>query len=140
MAFIQATVKSIPRNSAGQFIASRVTPAIRAGIKAYVQVIFDESQTLVPVDTGELKESGSIVIEETERRVTGHVVYSAPHAAYVEYGTGIRGAESPGAGPYSYSPTWPGMAAQPYLRPALDTAREAGLALFRGAASAEMKV
>ena len=138
--FIQATVKSTPRNSAGQFISSRVTPAIRAGIQAYVQTMFDESQALVPVDTGELKASGSIVIEETERRVTGHVVYSAGHAGYVEYGTGIRGAESEGAGPYSYSTTWPGMPAQPYLRPALDSTRETAFGLFKGAASAEMKV
>lgn len=93
----------------------------------------------MPVDTGELRDSGSVVVEEQDRRVVAHVVFSAGHAGYVEFGTGLAGSSSAGAGPYSYSPTWPGMAAQPYLRPALDIAREAGLSLFRSQVSAEMK-
>jgi hypothetical protein len=48
----------------------------------------------------------------------------------VEFGTGRRGASSAGAGPYSYDPNWPGMVAQPYMRPALDTARPQILAAF----------
>lgn len=140
MSFIHATATSTPRGNLGQFIAGRVTPAVRAGVAAFTQAIYDESQSLVRVRTGELKASGKQVITETEKRVTGHVVYDAPHAGYVEFGTGIRGAESAGAGPYSYSATWPGMPAQPYLRPALDIARETGFALFKGAVSAEMKL
>jgi hypothetical protein len=55
---------------------------------------------------------------------------TSPHAAYVEFGTGQRGAASAGAGNGPYSETWPGMPAQPYLRPALDTARPAILGAF----------
>ena len=41
-----------------------------------------------------------------------------PHAAYVEFATGRRGAAT-GAGA-EYDPDWPGMAAQPYMQPAAD--------------------
>ena len=42
-----------------------------------------------------------------------------PHAAYVEFGTGRRGAASGGVSPArgGYDPDWPGMSAQPYLYP-----------------------
>lgn len=136
MSFISAKVTSTPRNNAGQFISARVTPAIVAGVKAYTQVMFDESQNLVPVGkTGDLKASGKPVIDEGDKRVTGYVVYDAPYSQYVEFGTGLRGSESAGAGPYTYNLSWPGMEARPYLRPALDAAREAGFALFKGAVS-----
>ena len=44
---------------------------------------------------------------------------SNPHAAYVEFGTGRRGAASGGVSPVrgGYDPDWPGMSAQPYLYP-----------------------
>lgn len=140
MSFIRATATSTFRSNTGQFISGRITPAVRAGVEAFAQMVLQEAQAIVPVDTGELRDSGSVVMEDGDKRVVGHVVFSAGHAGYVEFGTGIRGASSPGAGPYSYSPTWHGMAAQPYLRPALDTTREAGKALFASQVSAEMKL
>ena len=60
---------------------------------AMAEVIFDESQDRVPVDTGELKASGAIRQEGDDAVVE----YLAPHAAHVEYGTSR-------------------MAAQPFLR------------------------
>ena len=136
MSFIHATATSTFRSGTGQFIAGKITPAVRAGVEAFGNLVLQEAQAIVPVDTGELRDSGSVTVEEGDKRVVAHVVFSAPHAAFVEFGTGQRGAGSPGAGPYSYSPTWPGMAAQPYLRPALDTAREAGKELFRSQVAA----
>ncbi len=104
-------------------------------------MVLQEAQAIVPVDTGELRDSGSVVMEESDKRVTGHVVFSANHAGFVEWGTGIRGSESAGANPaYSYSSTWPGMVARPYLRPSLDVCREAGKALFASQISAAMRV
>ena len=48
-----------------------------------------------------------------------------PHAAYVEFGTGVRGAQSVGAEVGGrYDADWPGMAAQPYMYPAAQRARE----------------
>jgi len=139
MGFIQATVRATPRGDTGRFIAVRVTPAVRAGVTAFAGVVLQEAKAMVPVRTGELRDSGKVVVEESEKSVRAHVVFDAPHAAYVEFGTGRAGSESAGAGPYTYTMSWPGMPARPYLRPALDTAREAGMALFRGSVSAEFR-
>ncbi len=140
---MRLTAKSIytPRSTAGQFIEINVTPGVIAGVQASDQLVLQESQILVPVDTGELKSSGAVLpVEDTGKTVSGGVVYTAPHAGYVEYGTGIAGAASPGAGPYPYSSTWAGMPAQPYLRPALDTAREAIRELFRSQVALRLKI
>ena len=45
--------------------------------------------------------------------VRGTVEANAPYAAYVEYGTGQRGAASAGAGAGPYSPNWPAGYASP---------------------------
>ena len=126
---ISATAVYRPRSSAGQFIASRITPAVTASVQAAAQVILDGSQVLVPVDTGELKASGRMEVDESGR--TARVIYDAGHAAYVEFGTGQAGAASAGAGGGPYDPNWPGMAAQPYLRPAYEEAKPVILDLFR---------
>ncbi len=137
---LHATSTYTPRSTAGQFIETNVTPGVIAAVEASDQLVLQESQMLVPVDTGELKASGSVLpVESTGKTVSGGVVYTAGHAGYVEYGTGIRGASSPGAGPYPYSSTWAGMPAQPYLRPALDTAREAIRGLFRSQVALRLK-
>lgn len=64
-------------------------------------IVFDISQTLVPVDTGDLRDSGEIA-QEGDAFV---VQYLADHAAHVEFGTSR-------------------MAAQPFLRPAMARAEE----------------
>ncbi len=56
-------------------------------------LVYDESQTLVPVDTGELKDSGHYD--------ANGVYYDKDYAGFVEYGT-VK------------------MRAQPYLRPAVE--------------------
>jgi HK97 gp10 family phage protein len=91
------------------------------------------AEAIVPVDTGQLQESGSTGVEWQGKAVVGYVQFNAPYAAYVEFGTGIRGAASPGAGPYEYTMSWPGMRAQPYLRPALDSSRGDVLDAIRSA-------
>ena len=69
--------------------------------KEGAQVILDKSQELVPVRTGNLKNSGE-VIEQSE----GYAVqYTTNYAAPVEFGTSK-------------------MAAQPYLRPAIDESQD----------------
>ena len=122
---------------AGDFsrVEALLVPKMIAGAGAGAQVVYQASQEIVHVDTGELKDSGvqPCPVEWVGKRVTGYVVYTARHAAYNEFGTGIRGAASPGAGPYSYNSNWPGMAAIPFLRPPLDTERPQILAAFREA-------
>lgn len=120
-----------PRMTSGQFIAARVTPAVTGSVQAACQLVVQEAKAICPVDTGELSESIDFRVDSLGTSIQGTIYASAPHAGYVEFGTGIRGAGSAGAGPYPYNPAWPGMPAQPYLRPALDTAREAVLTFFR---------
>ncbi len=120
---IRATAQFTPRNDIGRFIAERITPAVRQATMDAGQIVLAEAQEIVPVDTGALRNSGQVTLRETDSSIIADVAFTEPYAAYVEFGTGIRGSQSPGAGPYPYNPAWPGMAAQPYLRPALDTAR-----------------
>lgn len=72
---------------------------------AGLEPIYVESQRLVPVDTGDLKRSGSTdLVDVTPDRVIGEVAYGGGRVIYhffVEYGTSR-------------------MPAQPYLRPAAD--------------------
>ena len=121
-----------PRLSTGQFIDAKITPGVIAAVEASDAMVLQEAQAIVPVRSGELLASGKVLpVEQKGSTVVGGVAFTAHHAAYVEFGTGIRGAAGPGSGPYPYSTTWPGMSPQPYLRPALDTAREAIRGLFR---------
>ena len=105
--------------------------ANRLSVEQSAEVVLEEAEAIVAVDTGELRESGHVEIEVNGAEATGYVVFDSDHAAYVEFGTGQRGATSPGAGDGPYDPNWPGMVAQPYLRPALDTARPAIVEIFR---------
>lgn len=114
-------------------IEELIVPKLIEGAQAGAQVVYQESQLRVPVDTGELKASGGTSVEWTGKRVNGYVEYAAGHAAYVEFGTGIRGASSSGAGPFPYSTSWPGQVAQPYLRTALDISRDRILDAFKDA-------
>ena len=106
--------------------------ATRLSAQQGAEIVLEEAEAIVPVDTGELRESGHVegLVEEGPRPSYA-VVFDSDHAAYVEYGTGQRGAASPGAGDGPYDPNWPGMTAQPYLRPALDTSRAAIVEVFR---------
>jgi HK97 gp10 family phage protein len=122
---LRATATYTPRGNMGQFIAAKVTPGALAGAEASANLVLEEAKVLVPVDTGELRESGRVETRETGKTAVADVEFTAEHASYVEFGTGIAGAGSAGAGPYSYNMSWPGMPAQPYLRPALDTVRKA---------------
>lgn len=97
--------------------------AARLSVEQGAAAVLETAESIVPVDTGELRESGHVEVIEAGPKPSAAVVFDSDHASYVEYGTGIRGAESAGAGDVPYSSTWPGMPAQPYLRPALDIER-----------------
>jgi len=75
------------------------TPAaIDRGAKAYAEAVGDLAQQLAPVDTGELHDSKDVI--PGDRPATYQVVFRAPYALFVEFGTAH-------------------MAAQPFLTPAL---------------------
>ena len=125
MSTFRASATFTPRGAGGRFVPVVLAPAAIDGVNAALKIIYDRSQELVAVDTGALKDSGSInEAQSTGLTVSGSVQYTASYAAYVEFGTGIRGEASPGAGEGPYNPTWPGMAAQPYIRPAMDESHD----------------
>lgn len=127
-----------PNFSALALRTKALTEAARWGLKAGVsegaQILQQEAITLAPKLSGELAD-GIITrqtVDEPERQVIT-VASTAPHAQFVEYGTGVHGSgtypgELPtsgvpitGAWVYDYkSQNWPGQVAQPYMRPALD--------------------
>lgn len=129
--------------------------AARLSVEQAATIVLEEAEALVPVDTGELRESGHVeMLVSSGPLPSANVVFSTPYAAYVEYGTGERGAASPshfqlsdeaalaadnGLGGLAYSANWPGMPAQPYLRPALDTAQAAIVEVFRDNAALAAK-
>ena len=113
--------------------------AARLSVEQSAEIVLEEAEAIVPVDTGELRESGHTELLQAGPTPSAAVVFDSEHAAYVEYGTGVRGADSPGAGEGPYDPNWPGMASQPYLRPALDTARPAIVEVFRDNAALAAK-
>lgn len=114
-------------------VVAKLLPRVETAVKQATDAVYEESQVLVPVDTGELHDTAYTRIEIKSEAVTGNVIYPADHAPFVEFGTGRRGAASAGAGPWTYNQDWPGMIAQPYLRPALDAARPQIRAAFADA-------
>jgi HK97 gp10 family phage protein len=120
-----------PRNGGGQFVAAQISKGVREAVIEWAGDVLDTARGLVPVDTGELKASGHVTVAETNKTLAVAVSFDADHAGFIEFGTGIRGASSPGAGDGPYSPTWAGQSAQPYLRPAFDQNRSKAEAMTR---------
>lgn len=125
---ISAKAQFTPRGLLGRFIPAVITPAVQASVQAAVELIQQTAQIYCPVDTGALKDSITTEVNETGSTVVGSVGPHMPYADYVEYGTGSKG--DPEA-PYSHVESWPGMPAQPFMRPALDESKGSILDLFR---------
>jgi HK97 gp10 family phage protein len=104
-------------------VSAKIRAAVRQSVEQACDLIKEEAQAIVPVRTGALRDSIGWSVADEDPIIVGTVSATMPYAGYVEWGTGRRGAESPGHGPYPYTMTWPGMVAQPYMRPAVDTAR-----------------
>lgn len=83
-----------------------------------------QAKLLAPVDTGALSQSITVDPAAEDRgEVRARVVTDKEYAAYVEFGTGVRGAGSsahqPVSGSISYG-TRAGQLAQPYMHPAAE--------------------
>jgi hypothetical protein len=131
---IRATATFRPGNYAA--VEAKLLPRLIEGATVGANIVLDISQEMVPVDTGELKGSGRVSVEKQGTVITGYIVYGGDgidYALYVEAGTGRRGATSAGSGPWEYNLAWPGMVAEPYIRPALDIGRQDVLDAFRAA-------
>lgn len=128
-----------PRLSSGQFMETVITPGARASVQAACQTIQQRAQERCPVDTGALQASITTEIDDSGKTIVGIVAPHTSYAAYVEFGTGVAGANSPGAGAGPYNENWPGMAAQPYMRPAYEEVKPQILELFRSNIATQLR-
>lgn len=101
-------------------ILSRVAIGATAGVSAAALQGQAISQSIVPVRTGELRDD--ITVKSGSDDSSAWAAWgpdAVPYRWFIEWGTGKRGAASPGAGAGPYGDTT-GMAAQPYQRPSMD--------------------
>ena len=95
----------------------RLEGALEVEIAQVAREALERARERAPVGAGprrqpRLKDSFSLEVKGLQAAVQ----VSNPHGAYVEFGTGRRGAQT-GRAPGGYDGSWPGMAAQPYLFP-----------------------
>lgn len=125
-------------------LQQKLVPKIVAAVTEGCGAVVEEAQAMAPSESGELHDSiHTASVQLIGTSVSGTVVADAPHAGFVEFGTGLAGegtypGDLPEAGVpftgswvYDYKgQNWPGHAAQPYMRPALDSARGAIIAAY----------
>lgn len=106
-------------------VGSDIEAAAARVIAEAAQEAMEDARENAPVGTGIRREPR--LVDSFSCRAEGlygEMKIANPHAAYVEFGTGMRGAQSAGAAAGGrYDPDWPGMAAQPYMQPAAQRAR-----------------
>ena len=64
------------------------------GMERSVDLVKETAELNAPENTGTLKTSFQTSVKKDGRKLTGEVYTDSPYAAYVEFGTGPRGAES----------------------------------------------
>lgn len=102
--------------------------AVSRGLEQSACETMELARELAPVGMGERRERRLVDSFSYEAKgLTAVMQVENPHAAYVEFGTGRRGAASAGVAPVAsgYDGDWPGMAAQPYMYPAAQRMRAA---------------
>lgn len=109
-----------PRSDLGRFVETNVTPGVVASVQASCDLIEGLAKGYAPVDTGRLRDSIHSTVDESGKTVVGTVSTDVDYAVYQEFGT--------------YK-----MAAQPFMRPAIDEAKGSIKELFRDNISTSMK-
>lgn len=131
---ISARATFRPRTSLGQYAQGSIGPAVVASVTAACKLIQDSAQAKCPVDTGALRASITTEINTSGSTTVGIVAPHMPYAEYVEYGTGRRGDPA-----VPHRQDWPGMPAQPYMRPAFEESKDAIKDLFRSTIALALK-
>jgi HK97 gp10 family phage protein len=103
-------------------LTAQLEPKAEQLIAATAHQVEAVAKTRVPVDTGNLKSS---IQASKAGRLRWLVSAAAEYAVYVELGTGRRGAASSIQRPegIAYAVYWAGMAARPFLIPAVEGVR-----------------
>lgn len=112
MGMISARAVFRPRSDAGRFVDAVITPAVRASVEASCALIEQTAKIYCPVDTGRLRDSITTTIDDQGTTIKGSVSTDVSYAVYQEFGT--------------YK-----MAAQPFMRPAMDECKPVIADLFR---------
>ena len=122
---VQAKINQLEKN-----LPNILEPALE---KACL-VVENSAKKNCPVNDGQLRQSITHIVEGTR----GEIGSSVEYAPYVEVGTGIYSTEGNGRQtPWSYQDakgewhTTRGMAAQPYLKPALEENKSKVLECFK---------
>lgn len=89
------------------------------GVKKAGMLVQGDAKRLVPVDTGRLRNSIMVEVEETAAGAIAEVGSNVEYAPYVEYGTGQRGDPS-----VNHVVDWLGTPPHPFLRPAAEYNRD----------------
>lgn len=126
-------------NSLGKNSAKVVAQAVGEATKK----VQGDAKDLAPVDLGQLRNSIQGTVQEKDGEIIGIVSTNVEYAAYVEFGTGQRGMaseiESKTEIDISYKEDWSGMAAQPYMYPAMKQNEEYIKDTIKAAISMEIK-
>lgn len=119
------------------------TKVVAKAVGEITKKVQGDAKDLVPVDTGQLRNSIVTAVEEKEDTIIGIVSTNSDNAAYVEFGTGQRGKasdiESKKEMDISYKEDWAGMAAQPFMYPAIKQNEEYIKEAIKGAIKMEIK-
>jgi HK97 gp10 family phage protein len=143
---LRATVSFKFDGAAVAGLLAKVGQAVYDGVETGATVIQESAKEKCPVDTGALQSSIAVdmqrgihsmlaggALSSSAFAVSAVIAPDMPYAAFVEYGTGQRGAASPGAGEGPYKADWKGMVAQPYMRPAYEENKDHAVDFIRTA-------
>lgn len=105
-------------------LGGNMQESLKRGVHQATKLVQGDAKLLAPVaeiDGGRLENSIQGEVHEEDGQIIGKVSTNVEYAHYVEFGTGQRGEASnyPGDVDLSYRQDWAGMAAQPYLYPAI---------------------
>src|SRR5690625_2421561 len=100
--------------------------AVKRGVGLGTKLVQGDAKLLAAVDSGDLQQSIQDDVSEDGDDIVGKVFTNLEHAPYIEFGTGQRGqaSEHPPDMNLSFRQDWAGMAAQPYMYPAINQNRK----------------
>ena len=64
---------------------------LRAAVKEATKLVHGQAKALAPVDKGQLAGSIHMQVKDVENGIQGRVYTNTEYAAYVEFGTGVKG-------------------------------------------------
>ena len=118
----------LPLLSKLQSLDVSIDTALTTAMKQGTKKVQAAAKLLCPVDTGSLRESIVTEVEKEGSTIVGTVSTNKEYAAYVEFGTGRRGEQSPSPPKYplgsGYRQDWPGMSARPFMYPAAEQTKK----------------